>query len=186
VQAKEELLARIAAMGSRLAAAVRLRFTRVRARVEAATSHRVFAAERGRLRSQAQRVDELVRRAESGLRRGVERARERFRRDRDRLEAFRWDRQVAGRRERLARQRDRLLARLRSDVEVRRTRLGRLAAKLDGLSPLAVLSRGYALVWDAEGHRLLRDTAAVAVGDGLSVRLHAGTLAATVTAKEPA
>jgi exodeoxyribonuclease VII large subunit len=186
VQAKENLAARIAALESRLAGATRLRFTRVRARVEAVTFHRVFTAERGRLRGQAQRVDELFRRGETGLRRGLERSRDRFRRDRDRLEAFRWDRQVAARRERLARQGDRLQARLRSEVEVRRTSLGRLAAKLDGLSPLAVLARGYALVWDAEGRRLLRDAADVAVGDGLRIRLRQGALAATVTGKEPA
>ena len=186
VQAKEDLVAQIAALESRLLGATRLRFTRVRARVEAVTSHRVFAAERGRLRSRAQRVDELFRRGETGLRRGLERARDRFRRDRDRLEAFRWDRQVAARRERLARQGDRLQARFRSEVEARRSSLGRLASKLDGLSPLAVLARGYALVWDAEGRRLLRNAADVAVGDGLRVRLHQGALAATVTGKEPA
>ena len=67
-----------------------------------------------------------------------------------------------------------------------RSSLGRLAGKLDGLSPLAVLSRGYALVWHADGLRLVRDSADVAVGDPLRVRLPVGTLAATVTGKEPA
>ena len=186
VQAKEELAGRVAGLEGRLTAAVRLRFTRVRARVEAVTSHRVFAAERGRIRTHAQRVDELVRRGETGLLRGLERARDRYRRDRDRLEAFRWDRQVAARRERLLRQADRLRARFRADLEARRSALGRFAAKLDGLSPLAVLSRGYALVWDAEGQRLVRRAADAAVGDRLRVRLHEGTLEATVTAKEPA
>jgi exodeoxyribonuclease VII large subunit len=186
VQAKEELTARIAAQDSRLAAAVRLRLTRVRARVEAVTSHRVFTAERGRIRSHAQRVDEMTRRAETGLARGLERSRDRFRRDRDRLEAFRWDRQVAARRERLFRQRDQLRARFQAAVEMRRSSLGRLAAKLDGLSPLAVLSRGYALVWHADGRRLVRDSADAAVCDPLRLRLHVGTLAATVTGKEPA
>ena len=186
VKAKEDLVTRIATLEGRLSGSARLRLTRVRARVETVTFHRVFTAERGRLRGQAQRVDELFRRGETGLRRGLERSRDRFRRDRDRLEAFRWDRQVAARRERLARQGDRLQARLRSEVEVRRTSLGRLAAKLDGLSPLAVLARGYALVWDAEGRRLLRDAADVDVGDGLRIRLRQGALAATVTGKEPA
>ena len=73
VQAKEELQARVAALEGRRDAALRLRLARVRARVEAAAAHRVFAAERGRLRAQAQRVDELVRRAETGLVRGLER-----------------------------------------------------------------------------------------------------------------
>jgi exodeoxyribonuclease VII large subunit len=55
---------------------------------------------------------------------------------------------------------------------------------LQSLSPLGVLSRGYALVWDAEGRRLLRRAEDVGVGDGLRVRLHEGALRATVVARE--
>ena len=51
-----------------------------------------------------------------------------------------------------------------------RARLGRLAGKLDSLSPLAVLSRGYALVWDEHG-RLVREPADVAPGDPLRIRV---------------
>ena len=47
---------------------LRLRLARTRARVEAVTSHRVFAAERGRLRTYAQRVDDLTRRSGHGAR----------------------------------------------------------------------------------------------------------------------
>ena len=54
------------------------------------------------------------------------------------------------------------------------------------LSPVAVLSRGYSLVWDAEGRRLLRRADDVAVGEDISVRLHEGALRATVTGKENA
>jgi exodeoxyribonuclease VII large subunit len=57
---------------------------------------------------------------------------------------------------------------------------------LESLSPLAVLSRGYALVWDASGQRLLRGPDDVAVGDALRVRLQGGGLTATVTGKESA
>ena len=48
-----------------------------------------------------------------------------------------------------------------------------------------MLSRGYALVWDAGG-RLLRDPAAVATGDTLAIRVHGGGLRAAVTGKDPA
>jgi exodeoxyribonuclease VII large subunit len=184
VQAKEDLAARIAALEERRDAALRLRLARVRARVEAAAAHRVFAAERGRLRVQAQRVDELARRAEAGLVHRLERARESRLRLRDRLDAFRLDRQVAARRERLLRHHDRLAALFHREAERRRGALGRLAASLDGLSPLAVLGRGYALVWDGEGRRLLRDAGEVAPGDELRVRLHRGALRATVTSRE--
>jgi exodeoxyribonuclease VII large subunit len=57
---------------------------------------------------------------------------------------------------------------------------------LETLSPLAVLSRGYALVWDATERRLLRSPDDVNVGDALRIRLHGGRLGATVTAKERA
>src|SRR5262249_11685494 len=65
VQAKEQLAHRIDALQRRLSAAAGLRLTRTRARVEAVTSHRVFTAERGRIRSQAQRVDEMWRQADA-------------------------------------------------------------------------------------------------------------------------
>jgi exodeoxyribonuclease VII large subunit len=184
VQAKEDLQARIVALEERRDAALRLRLARVRSRVEAAAAHRVFAAERGRLRVQAQRVDELSRRAEAGLVRGIERGREHARRLRERLEAFRFDRQLAARRERLGRHSDRLLALFRADAEKRRAALSRLAASLDGLSPLAVLGRGYALVWDEAGGRLVRDAAEVDEGQGLRIRLHRGALRATVLTRE--
>ncbi len=186
VEAKVDLAARIIALERHLDAALRLRLQRIRSRVEAVTSHRVFAAERGRIRNQAQRVDELVRRGETALRRALERARDRLRRGHERAQAFRWDRQVAERRERIARQVDRLRAHARAAVGSRRAALGAWTGKLDSLSPLAVLSRGYALVWEASGARLLRDPREVDVGDALRIRLHGGALGATVTSKEPA
>ena len=56
-----------------------------------------------------------------------------------------------------------------------RERLGRAAASLDALSPLGVLQRGYAIAQDASG-KLVRDAAAVNVGDEVSVRLAKGRL----------
>jgi exodeoxyribonuclease VII large subunit len=185
VQAKVEFSARIEGLGRRLTAALDLRLARVRARVAGLTSHRVFEAERGRLRSHAQRVDELANRAEAALVRRVERGRERARRAHERVEAFRWDRQLQERRETVARHARRIGDLLRARVGEARGRLGRLAGKLDSLSPLAVLSRGYALVWDGGG-RLVRDPAGVQPGDPLRIRVAGGEVPAVVTGKEPA
>src|SRR5262249_55187387 len=183
VGAKAELAPRIDALRRRADAALGLRLARVRARVNALTQHRVFEAERGRIRTQAQRVDELLRRSETALGRRLERARERYRRAGDRLEAFRWDRQIADRRARVATQASRLDGLLGQRIAAARARLGAAAGKLDSLSPLAVLSRGYALVWDGDG-RLLRDPAEVETGAPLRVRVQGGTLTAQVTGKE--
>jgi exodeoxyribonuclease VII large subunit len=51
------------------------------------------------------------------------------------------------------------------------------------LSPLAILERGYALVFDSQG-RLLKDVGGIKVGDGISARLAHGEIQAAVTKKQ--
>jgi exodeoxyribonuclease VII large subunit len=72
---------------------------------------------------------------------------------------------------------------MRARTQAGRGALGRLAGKLESLSPLAVLSRGYALVWDGQG-RLVRRAAQVAPGDPVRIRLEEGVLGARVTGGE--
>jgi exodeoxyribonuclease VII large subunit len=184
VQAKQELSARVRALDERRDGALRLRIARIRARVDAAAAHRVFAAERGRIRNLAQTTDELARRSQTGLQRTLERAAAHARRLGERLSAFRLDRQLAARRDRLTGRRERLAVLFRVESERRRARLGRLAASLDGLSPLAVLGRGYALVWDEARGRLVRSASEVAVGEALRIELQRGALRASVSARE--
>jgi exodeoxyribonuclease VII large subunit len=185
IEAKQDLQARIGALRDRLAAGLRLKLTTTRARVEAAAAHRVFAAERGRLHVRAQRVDEMVRRAERALLGRLEHRRAAHQRLRERAEAFRWERQVATRRERLARRSDRLQALLRGTMDRRRSDLARLASQMEALSPLAVLGRGYALVWDEGAGALLRDAADTEEGRLLRIQLHRGAIRARVEPREP-
>ena len=62
--------------------------------------------------------------------------------------------------------------------ERRRTALDHVGARLQSLSPLATLARGYAIV--RAGGEALRDAAAVAPGDPLDVELASGSLGARV------
>jgi len=62
-------------------------------------------------------------------------------------------------------------------------RLDRSEARLDGLSPLAVLGRGYAIVTGPPG--ILRDASDVRCGDELGVRLASGRLGARVESVHP-
>jgi exodeoxyribonuclease VII large subunit len=68
-----------------------------------------------------------------------------------------------------------ILAAVTARMNERRERLGLAVASLDALSPLGVLSRGYAIAQDADG-RLLRDVESVKVGDQVNVRLERGRL----------
>jgi exodeoxyribonuclease VII large subunit len=63
-------------------------------------------------------------------------------------------------------------------------RLALARARLEDLSPMAVLNRGYAVCYDAEGKRVLRSPAGVAAGDRVRVRLEHGGLGCTVDSVE--
>jgi exodeoxyribonuclease VII large subunit len=58
-------------------------------------------------------------------------------------------------------------------------RYASLARQLDNLSPLTVLSRGYALVFDADG-ALVKRAADVSAGETLTLRLAEGTVRSRV------
>ncbi len=77
------------------------------------------------------------------------------------------------------------LARLSQDlVALRRTRLDRASARLAALSPLAVLNRGYAIVFTDSGSHagsILRDAAHTQPGDRIRARLAHGIVSANVT-----
>ena len=61
--------------------------------------------------------------------------------------------------------------------------LERQTATLEALSPVAILNRGYALVFDAKG-QLLKDAARLKAGDEVSARLARGRVRARVTSTE--
>jgi exodeoxyribonuclease VII large subunit len=67
-----------------------------------------------------------------------------------------------------------------SPVERAGTRVAALAGRLESLSPLAVLARGYSLTHSVDG-RLVRDASALRVGDEMVTRLAAGEIVSRVT-----
>ena len=99
---------------------------------------------------------------------------------RRRLEARDVRRVTAALRTRLASAR----ARLEAAAERRRllasNRTAALAARLEALSPLGVLARGYAVCWNEARDTIIRSAAVVAPGDGLHVTLAEGELSCRV------
>ncbi len=75
-----------------------------------------------------------------------------------------------------------LVAVTRNVLLQHRVRSERLETALQSLSPLAILDRGYALVFDSHG-KLLKDVDAVNIGDEISARLAHGQIEAAVTKK---
>jgi exodeoxyribonuclease VII large subunit len=65
----------------------------------------------------------------------------------------------------------------------RATQLDRAVSKLQALSPVHVLERGYALVYGPTG-KLLRASTEIQPGEQITARLHRGSLGATVTEKK--
>jgi exodeoxyribonuclease VII large subunit len=75
---------------------------------------------------------------------------------------------------------DRMAARLASANE----KLGLAAGRLEALSPLRVLARGYAIVTKEGEAKPVTDAASLAAGDGVRVRLARGRAVARILSTE--
>ena len=61
-----------------------------------------------------------------------------------------------------------------------RLELRPLHAQLEALSPLAILGRGYALVWKQPENALVREAGQLASGDNVKIRLGKGGASARI------
>ena len=86
---------------------------------------------------------------------------------------------IAQRRQKLELLKNRMIAGQNRSVSSRRQRFVGLVSKMDAMSPLKVLSRGYSMTQNTDG-KLLTSVNQAAVGSKISVMLTDGTLLATV------
>ncbi len=86
---------------------------------------------------------------------------------------------LAGMKKDLKAQHTNLVAAFRNLLLERRVRVERIETSLQALSPMAILERGYALVFDASG-KLLKDARKVKAGDEISAKLAKGMVRARV------
>jgi len=178
----DEFFDRVDRLRQRLRAAARARVQHTSRRVHMLTGRPALGGYRGRVAMKARRAAELSHVLAAALRAGLA-ARDRRVRQLQQLLA-KYD---AGRR--LQEIRTRLVSRdghMRSAIAKRqhraRVRLSASAGRLDTLSPLAVLGRGYAVCWNEDRTRVLRDAADVAAGDAVRVTLARGELDCEVLA----
>jgi len=109
----------------------------------------------------------------------------RFGRERDALRALAPSARLLARRERLAADVRALVRAMRAQLERARADVAALAGRLESLSPLAVLARGYAIVRRAHDGAIVRRADDVAAGDRLSLRVAEAELEAAVSGVRP-
>ena len=180
VAAKEEFCRRIDRLTSRLQAAVGADLPRRRNSVHVLSSRRGLAGFPARLALGGRHAAELSHHLR-GTARGLLAHRSRdYRALNQRLEARDLARRLGALGARLSVARGRMSGaadrrRHRADARFRA-----LAGRLENLSPLAVLARGYAVCWNADKTAIIRDADTVASGETVRVALSRGELSCRV------
>ena len=175
-----ELLARTAL---RLDAGMRRELRANGARFEG-TERRLQLAHPGvRLQQQMQRLDDLAQRLSGAARAGLHRDQMRVAQSITRLVRRSPDRVVREYRARHQGVEARLDHAAKECLSRAQHRLALAQRALNAVSPLATLTRGFAIVTRAAGGALLTDAAAVPAGEEIEARLARGSLRARVTAR---
>ncbi len=176
VTAKDEFAGRVDRLVHRLQAAAGAGVQRRRVRVQALASRRGIAGWQVRLAMRARHADEIT----HALRRiGTALVARRVRAQRAlhlRLDACDLRQHLSAMRGRLGAADARMDSAAERTRHLARARLGGAAARLESLSPLAVLARGYAVCWTQDRTAILRSADAVAPLDRVQVTLHDGEI----------
>jgi exodeoxyribonuclease VII large subunit len=184
VREKAHLLATLVGLRTRLHRAARRRVGRARERLDELARRRVLRDPARPLRDWVRRVDDLGARLHRSMARRAADARARVLRAGRGLRA---EALVAGLRPRarlLGQLEHRLARGMRAELLRRRHGVEALAGRLDSLSPLACLARGYSICTLESGAVVTRADA-VRPGTAVRVRLAKGSLGCRVEAAEP-
>ena len=175
-----EVLARAA---QRLDGGMRRELRAQGARLEATARRLRFAHPGVRLHQQMQRFDDLAQRLAGAVRAGLHRERLRVAEYSERIVRRSPEHLVREYRTRHQSLHGRLGHAARESLSRALHRFALARRALDAVSPLATLTRGFAIVTLADG-TLLSDAAAVRAGEDIEARLARGTLTARVTGKK--
>lgn len=176
VARKDDFCARIDRLAQRVRATIDGRLHRFESRLRMLEARPGYAGMRARLAMRGRHAAELTHELRRGIRAQTA-ARERA------YQSLRLALETYDLRQRLGRVRTRLVAadgRLTAASAHSRHRADRrlrgAAARLEALSPLAVLARGYAVCWNSDRTAVIRDAGGVSAGERVRVTLARGEL----------
>ncbi|SPE44646.1 Exodeoxyribonuclease 7 large subunit (fragment) [Candidatus Sulfotelmatobacter sp. SbA7] len=182
IRSRTEVEEQMEGLHRRLEKAVRYRLLMVRQNLTELARHGAFGRIMDLIHRRQQRLDELGHRLGQAQRGIIEKQRRRFEGLSATVRHYDLRRVLEGMRKDLQAQHTGLVAAFRNLLLERRVRVERMETTLHALSPVAILERGYALVFDASG-KLLKDARKVKVGDEISAKLAKGTVRARVEGK---
>jgi exodeoxyribonuclease VII large subunit len=201
IRSKQELADKLSALRKRIAQAINYKLLRAYNHLSQLAQHAVFARMQDSIGRRQQRIDDLSFRAAQAqsrilknLGRRLDGYETQLRHHDLRVHAGAMRRQLDSRNAELSSAVSRLLVGQRTKLERltvalsragetvllrRRSRWERLRSNLQALSPKAILARGYALVFDAEG-RLVKQASQLRTGDMVRTQLGRGEFTAEI------
>jgi exodeoxyribonuclease VII large subunit len=184
VAGREELVNRIDQLSRAMRGSVIDRLGRRRTRLLELTRRPGMAAWPARLAGRGRHTAELTHALTNAGRAIPSSLERRLHAVRSRLDACEPGRRLEASRTRVVTAHERLRAATAQRRQALASRVGDVAGRLDALSPLGVLSRGYSLCWNDDRTAILRDADQVSLGDGVAVKLRRGELTCRVIGKK--
>jgi exodeoxyribonuclease VII large subunit len=175
---------RVIALDNRLRRAIRLTLIETCQRYDRLSAAQVLRSVTHSINRRSQRIDELTIRLDRAVHRRHHQRADRVRYLAERLRRQEPTLRLAGSHRRLDRANTRLDRAATAIIAQHRARLNAAIARLQALSPLSVLARGYALVYNADG-TILRSASQTSTGQTIRARLAEGSLTAAVTSIKP-
>jgi exodeoxyribonuclease VII large subunit len=185
LQTREAFDRHISQLQANLAERIRYLIIHRRQRLHELVSDTAFRRAEDLVRQYRQRADELALRLGDALHAKLNLLRERFTEARARVAAYDLRARISAMRLRSEHGASNLQMRIDRFLVTKRQRYERLVLQLEERSPLRVLDRGYAIIYDSAGN-VVRNADQVAAGNEISVRLSRGRLVADVKRIEPA
>ena len=173
--AREDLRMSVNSLKGRLCQAIRRGLEHRRLSLERLAHNKAFTVAPNKIRDLQQRFDEATLRLAQAVRQFASRTRHREQVLSTRLNKLDLRRLIGHKKEILARNRQGLISGIKAVLHRQRSRFQIAVGKIDALSPLAILQRGFALCRDARG-RIVKNAADVSSGDKVSVTLALGEL----------